>query len=119
LNKNTSNKDLEKLNTLIFQEALDKSLLSHNIIEAQKLLERMEAKNPDDYWLAAELGYAYNLAGDSQKSEMAFKKCLELFKQSHPECSHGLERVQAGKPDDLRYLEISQIIKGEKSWQSF
>lgn len=74
--------------------------------EALKILEKLERKTPRSYYVAANLGTAYELVGDHEK---AYKWIAEGMKRN-PDSHFGTEWLH------LKILKAKQAIKKDPKW---
>ncbi|NOT49024.1 MAG: tetratricopeptide repeat protein [Acidobacteria bacterium] len=74
--------------------------------EALKILEKLERRSPGSYYVAANLGTAYELLGDNEK---AYKWIAEGMKRN-PDSHFGTEWLH------LKILKAKQAIKKEPQW---
>lgn len=74
--------------------------------EALKILEKLERKAPGSYYIAANLGTAYELLGDNEK---AYKWIAEGMKRN-PDSHFGTEWLH------LKILKAKQAIKKDPQW---
>jgi len=74
--------------------------------EALKILEKLEGTAPGSYYIAANLGTAYELSGDNEK---AYRWIAESMKRN-PESHFGTEWLH------LKILKSKQAIKMDPQW---
>lgn len=117
-------------------QRLDNLIEDKDYALARGLAQGLQNIMPHDYWVMMLPGSVEVLSGNLVEAATAYQVCNQDFiqivpeEERHYECSEGLEKLERVRAGQLattklqemtfeRYAQVSQIIRGEATWEDF
>ncbi len=97
----------------------DKLAKNKDYSSAMDALDLMKIINPDSYWTKVQPANLAILKEDYELAKDFYQDCNKNTSYVHDDCMGGLQLLEKGMPNNNRYWEVSQIIRGEAVWQDF
>lgn len=109
-----------KENIQLSEFEYDSNVSSQTVTHFESILTKMHEIDPSDYAVQAQLGHFYVMVEDVPKAQAAYQACLDEYAQAsqqiHYDCQAGLENIEAQNSWKGRFIEIGEVVIGEKSW---
>jgi len=105
------------------QEQGESLAKEQQFLEAEQLNVLMGLVLPNDYWVMTQSANLAVLNKEYGSAKNFFQKCQSDYKNiwgmDHQDCLQELNSLEKNQPNQDRYWEVSQIIRGEAIWQDF